>query len=639
MREMVQALAKAHAMPVDLPGMIALGAVATLTARGVSVQPKPDWTAPANLYVAVVAAVGEAKTPVFNALMRPLYSIESDYRERAAAPLSLAKATKAAAQKAVQRVQDRVARGQATLADLANAVAAADAVKVPDEMRLVTNEPTPEALIQLCDHTGGTVAVVSDEGGEIFQLMSRYVMGGKTNLGVYLKGYDAQAYRSDRAGREEIIIDRLTLTVALTLQPSVLIEIADDRTNRERGLLGRFLMVQPESNVGYRPSHRPSVPEAVSANWELLLRDIAERVLDRSEPVVLGLSDEAERFLNNWFSFIEPRLRPDTGDLRHCMDWANKAQGHVVRLAAVLHMAGLKTDGRLFEPISEPVSFNTMYAACRLWEYCAEHAIRLFSEMGARPETQIAKKVLRWIVRSRVQDFSQRDAFQAVKGGIVDTVDDLAAGLRVLEQHGYLRPEPAPERSGPGKLPGPHFTVHPNIGGIGGTGGTSTPGAEGTEGLVLSKNNTTYNSTKTPPTYCPWPRPGRPPNTPNIPPERVFCVICWTYAAPARQLPEDKSWVGSCCAMGYVETPDGPVPVDEHGRCVICGACDPLVGLDEVCRRTLDRLALLAGGAEELCATSALCSICHKRLLPHDWWKHADCTPSAPVSNFNTGYL
>jgi hypothetical protein len=68
MREMVQALAEAHAVPVDLPALVALGAVATLTARGVSVQPKPDWVAPANLYVAVVAGVGEAKTPVFNAL-------------------------------------------------------------------------------------------------------------------------------------------------------------------------------------------------------------------------------------------------------------------------------------------------------------------------------------------------------------------------------------------------------------------------------------------------------------------------------------------------------------------------------------------------------------------------------------------
>ena len=83
----------------------------------------------------------------------------------------------------------------------------------------------------------------------------------------------------------------------------------------------------------------------------------------------------------------------------------------------------------------------------------AERAIHLFDEMGARPETQVAKKVLGWLERNAVKDFSQRDVFQAVKGGIVVSVDDLAAGLSVLEQHGYIRPEQSAARSGPGKPP------------------------------------------------------------------------------------------------------------------------------------------------------------------------------------------
>jgi hypothetical protein len=273
------------------------------------------------------------------------------------------------------------------------------------------------------------------------------------------------------------------------------------------------------------------------------------------------------------------------------------------------------------------ISFNTMYAACTLWEYCAEHAIHLFDEMGARPETKVAKKVLRWLERNRITDFSQRDVFQAVKGGIVAQIDDLAVGLRVLEQHGYIRPEPTPAHSGPGKPPGPRFTVHRNIGGIGGTGDMRTPGAEGTEGLVLLNNNSIYNSTNAPP-HCRLPRSGGTPNTPNIPPEHnIFCVICHSYAAPARQLPEDGTWVGSCCAMRYVDTPDGPVPADEHGRCLICGSCDPLFGLDQACRKTLDQLAVLAGGPEILCDTYAPCIVCGAALLPHDWWKHAECTP------------
>jgi hypothetical protein len=35
---------------------------------------------------------------------------------------------------------------------------------------------------------------------------------------------------------------------------------------------------------------------------------------------------------------------------------------------------------------------------------------------------------------------------------------------------------------------------------------------------------------------------------------------------------------------------------------------------------------VLAGGPEILCDTYAPCIVCGAALLPHGWWKHADCT-------------
>jgi hypothetical protein len=458
--KMVGALAEAHGVPVDMPAMIALGAISVLTAQGVSIQPWEGWETPANLYITVIAGVGESKSPVVHALTTSLYGIESKRVARSAMAIKRAEALYAAADKKVKKLTDKLASGTGgvTDQDLIQAVIARDSLVIPPSARFITMNTTPEALVTLAASTGGTMSVVSDEGGEVFQMMARYSAGGKANLGAYLQGYDGLPYREDRIGRGSTAIDRLCLSVCLTVQPSVIEEISADKVNRDRGLLGRFLMVQPKSSVGYRPTDRPPVPGDVAYRWNEMIGNLADLLLPAAdaEPVVLQLSPDAVKAFKEWQATVEPRLREFVGDLRTVVDWGNKAQGHVIRLAAVLHIANLSVLG--YDQLMEPVSAPEIESAIKLWEYVAQHTIKIFSEFGDDPAVNVAKKIWRWIQNRAIEEFTQREAHHAVSGGIVADAEDVKAGLLKLVSGGYVAQVPVLVPAA-GRPPSPKYQV------------------------------------------------------------------------------------------------------------------------------------------------------------------------------------
>jgi hypothetical protein len=78
--------------------------------------------------------------------------------------------------------------------------AAREVVRSP---RLVTNDVTPEALVSLLCEQRGRMALLTDEGGSVFEMMAgRYT--DAPNLDPYLKGHDGGTIRVDRKGRTSL---------------------------------------------------------------------------------------------------------------------------------------------------------------------------------------------------------------------------------------------------------------------------------------------------------------------------------------------------------------------------------------------------------------------------------------------------
>jgi hypothetical protein len=121
-----------------------------------------------------------------------------------------------------------------------------------------------------------------------------------------------------------------------------------------------------------------------------------------------------------------------------------------------MHLAEHLTDGW-----GRPIVGDTMAQAAALGEYYAAHALAAFDDMGTDPVTEDARYILDWIERRRPVEFTRRELFSAVARGRFAKVGQLDGPLRLLEQHGYLRIAPAPERSGPGRPSSPCWLVHP----------------------------------------------------------------------------------------------------------------------------------------------------------------------------------
>ena len=145
------------------------------------------------------------------------------------------------------------------------------------------------------------------------------------------------------------------------------------------------------------------------------------------------------------------------GKLAGLRDWGSKHAGRVARIAGLLHLVG---DHGGKDPFDTAISRGTVEQAWQIGEYLEAHALVTFDLMVLEPSVALAKRILEWIRRNRHTHFSLRDLHQHLRD--VGRPSDLLPGLRVLEERDFIRREPGPARSGPGRRPSPKYVVNPH---------------------------------------------------------------------------------------------------------------------------------------------------------------------------------
>jgi hypothetical protein len=277
---------------------------------------------------------------------------------------------------------------------------------------------------------------------------------------VFLKAHAGDPLRIDRVGRPAEYVRLPRLTLGLTVQRDVLRGLAALPSLRGRGLLARFLYALPESLLGRRDTQPQPVPAAVRAayvaNIESLLRLVPARTADDAPcPHVVPFSGAAQERMQDFLARLEPQLGPD-GDLGHVADWGGKLGGVVARVAGLLHAATHRD-----APWCEAIQAGSVAAAITLAEYLIAHARAAFAEMGADPDVESARHVLRWLERQGTEAFTRRDAYQGTKGRF-KTVAALDPALRLLAAHDFVRERPAEDRTNrAGRKPSPIYDVNP----------------------------------------------------------------------------------------------------------------------------------------------------------------------------------
>lgn len=465
LRDFVRAEAEFTQTPVELPAFMALAVVSTSLARKVEVLVKPGYTEPVNIFALVAQPPGARKSQVFKDVAAPLERYEARELRRVEPEIARAHEQQRLIEARIQECRKRAAKTddpaerENLTSELMGLTEQLRGVSVPTCPRFSVDDITPERLVTHIREQGGRIAVLSPEG-DIFDLMAgRYSSSGIPNFGVFLRGHAGDDIRVDRVNRSSEFVRRPALTMGLAVQPEVLIGLVDKPGFRGRGLLGRFLYALPRDLLGRRRVDTSPVPEAVRADYErtvltlLALREVRDHHGEPA-PHILRLAPEGERQLREFDAWVEPQLS-EFGDLGSINDWGGKLTGAVARLAGILHMV---EHAELPTPL--PISDRTVQAAIKIGHYLIPHAKAAFQQMGADPEVEAAKHVLRWIERSGRKDFSKRDAFQGTKGRF-KRVEKLEPALEILAKHDYIRELPRRTEPGPGRKKSPTFRVNP----------------------------------------------------------------------------------------------------------------------------------------------------------------------------------
>ena len=459
---MVKAVAESTQTPADLAGVVCLGVLAASAGGHAEVEVQPGWREPVNLYAAPAMPPGSRKSSVFREMTAPLLDAEQALQEDARPAITESTIAREIAEETAHRAVAAAAKAgtdQAT-ADAIGASQLVDSLTVPSWPRLIADDATPEALTSLLAEQNGRMAVLSAEG-DLFDIMSgRYSRDGQVpNLGIFLKGHAGDLLLVDRKGREPERIDKPALTIVVTIQPQVLLDIARRPALRGRGLLARVLYSLPPDTVGFRRIDVDPVPEPVASTYHQKAKALALTMAGWTDPAALMLTPEARKLLSDYQTEIEPRLRLIGGDLSELRDWASKLAGATVRIAGLLHL-GADVDRGWGNPVGE----DTMERAIQLGDYFTEHARAAFRQMRADPVIADAQKLVDWATRNSNTEFSKRDLFYGTRSERFQKAADLDEPLALLIEHGYLRLAKAPRTTPRGGRPtSPRYLLHPGV--------------------------------------------------------------------------------------------------------------------------------------------------------------------------------
>ena len=432
-------IAYAFQVPEDLPAMLALGTLSTILAGHVKVNLTGSaWTEHVNLYLVSALLPGSGKSPVFKVMTKPALAVEKESRATAKKNLNEYEMARRLNEQRIKNNETIAVKGSTAEQRIAE-----DAIKDlldtldtqvrPSAGYLVSEDITPEALVEELAANGGRMALLSSEGGVFDMMAGQYVDKGKaTNLAVYLQGWSADSVRRKRTKGEAIVIDEALLTVCVTTQPGVVEALGANRELVTKGVPVRFMFSVPPSLVGFRDRRRvlEDIDSIINATYQDTMTEIGLAALGTDQITMLRTTTAAgERFLE-WDQIREDQQRPGE-TLAARAEWAAKLRATVLRCCGIFHTAD-RTRGDL-------IDVDVVERAIVLADYWMAHADVVEKMWSDDQVTARARTIVRWSIDNDTPEFSLRDITVA-KRGTFPTAEDAVSPLQALVDRGWVTP-------------------------------------------------------------------------------------------------------------------------------------------------------------------------------------------------------
>lgn len=464
-RSEVEACADELAVPVDMPAVAAIGALSVVAAGRVDVQPGPRYKTPTNLYVCIVAESGAGKSPVMARIVTgPARALETKLAELNRKGVAAARAhtqrLEAARDEAAKKLKNNPSDSGER--DLARAEAELDDDEPLMPPVVVLSDVTPERLTAVIAEQQGRAAIVTPEGGTLFESIAglRYRAGGVDASAkvpdVYLSGYSREALRTDRVGRSSVLVENPTLAVVTSVQPVVVERLAATPDVARQGALARFLWAWPAGRIGWRPQDSYRHAPDDDGIYRARMLELGLRARSWTTPLVIDVDDAARDLRDAWAEQLEARIRPG-GDLHPHRAGVSKLQTTPWRLAGLLAFA----DGAGAH--SRVIDAELMARALELCDYFLANAVAAEQVAGVAAGADSALHVLAAKLTLHAGEVLTIRDVQLAMRGTVSSVTDLAAPILELEGMGWLRVDGDMSAIGRRGVANPTLFVHPEL--------------------------------------------------------------------------------------------------------------------------------------------------------------------------------
>jgi len=353
-QEIIKATNESLNFPVDFIGASILFASSVSIGNTHRVEIKKGWQENAVLYLCIVGRAGTNKSHPISFALKPIeqrdnLKFQTYQREKLEYDAISALTKKEKAQQGYD-----------------------EPIKPIWEQHLVTDF-TPEALAEVHKFNKRGIGVYVDELASWFKNFNRYNKGSEEQF--WLSVWSGKPIRVNRKTSEPTYIPLPFIPVAGTIQPGVLNELADNRT--ENGFLDRLLFVVPDNlkkEYWSETELRPSIEE----NWQIIISKLLDVSIVQDEtlnpqPEILRFTSDAKELLFKWQKELTDQSNKAGNEAIGGIN--AKIEMYAVRLSLILQMMRYACN----EDDKQAIGIESVKGALKLVEYFKKTAVKVHS--------------------------------------------------------------------------------------------------------------------------------------------------------------------------------------------------------------------------------------------------------------------
>ncbi|HEY3439464.1 MAG TPA: YfjI family protein [Paludibaculum sp.] len=459
-RPLVKGVAEQMQVPIDYPAVVTVLCLAGAVNRRAVIQPKVNdtgWLIVPNLWGGIIGHPGIKKSPVIQAVTRPLSQIQVEWRrEHEEAQGDYARA------KEEHELRNSAWKEQYKLSAKKGAAAPErpEGEPVPAKLRrLIMNDATFEALHQTMNENPAGVLVIRDELTGWWSQLDR--AGREGERAFCLQAWNGNTgHTIDRIGRGTVHVEACCMSLLGGIQPgrlrSYLVDALEDGPSND-GLVQRFqLLVWPDTAPEWRYVDR--IPDAdAEERAGRVFRKLVE--LDPDNPARYRFSPEAQSLFIEWLAENEGKIR---GDELHpaLIAHLSKYSKLMPALAVLFELAAWAVD----VGSANTVSLEHTRQAAAWCEYLESHSRRVYSCV-VTPQLRAARELAAKLRGRKVAaggSFSCREVY--LKGwSYLDTTEAVKQAAEVLQDAGWVRDVSGGEPGPAGGRPSNRYEVNPEV--------------------------------------------------------------------------------------------------------------------------------------------------------------------------------